>query len=90
MTSNFSGMGSSGVIEINSPIVKKGQKIMCGNDHPIAIANRDVYKGDTNYYNAFDFTFETNPPGKGTLPEYCLCGVCGGMFWNGNEAAFIK
>jgi hypothetical protein len=54
--------------------IKSGSLILCNNGCPIAVTNRDLHKGDSNYSTAF--TFIIKPPTKGTmLPLRCDCGA---------------
>jgi hypothetical protein len=53
----------------------QGTKILCGNGHLVAVLNRSLYRGDTDYSDAFDYVEGQMPPTKGQLcPLHCHCG----------------
>lgn len=57
------------------PSLEQGTQIHCKNGHLVATVNRNLYKGDTSYSDAFDYAEDQTAPTKGqTEQPKCWCG----------------
>jgi hypothetical protein len=52
--------------------------IFCPNGHLVAIANRDLHRGERFYTDGFTFLNRADQPQKGDIPA-CYCGA---DWWN--------